>query len=256
MAQSCRRNLATTMLVDGTFSDDRDFLGEIVRTVVSRGSRLHLFLYLSNGPSQRNPINRNRGIGPSMPPEEFRRRIISDPALQSQYQNRVQWALPLVSYALSLGAQVSLIPMLEDNLDAAAARQMEQLTLAVIPSSMPVSLGRNPCPGCYPGNDKSVPAGIFLDQHIRSLAEGVQVSNGLVTNDGTTLAFPGENKGIPFQDLAGIIKQAGSRNNSYVIWHDSYQGLIDGSRLDQDLRTYAVPSESEAIMLAQLLAAQ
>src|SRR5690606_12634682 len=53
LADSCRRHVATTLLIDGTFGSDRDFLGEIVRVITDRGATLHLYLYLGNGPWQR-----------------------------------------------------------------------------------------------------------------------------------------------------------------------------------------------------------
>ncbi|HQH27245.1 MAG TPA: hypothetical protein PLP17_07600, partial [Oligoflexia bacterium] len=193
MAQSCRKNIATTMLVDGSFGDDRDFLGEIVRIATNNGATLHLFLYLSNGPWQReHETAPDGGFGTTMPPEEFRWRIQSDAALQAEYQARVDWAMPLVSYAQTRGAVVYLLPALEDNFDYSTARVMEDLTLAAVPSWLPVALGRNPCPGCYDGNDASMVPGTFLDQHAHSAGQGIIGSSGLVTNDGRTFTFPHE----------------------------------------------------------------
>jgi hypothetical protein len=258
MAQSCRRHLATIMLVDGTYSDNRDVLSEVVQVATKRGSTLHLFLYLSNGPWQRHHINPNKGIGTGLEPEQFRQNIQYDPVLQTQYQNRVRWALPLIVYAQSLGAVVYLIPMLEDNLDYASARKMEELTLAVVPPSVSVALGRNPCPNCYAGNDSSVPAGVFLDQHIVSSYDVVRVINGLVSNDGLTFAFPNEigalTDAIPFDGLLSFIGQAAAANDAFVIWRMEYQGKLPGGEiLDPDNRNFVIPSDAEAQVLIQVL---
>ena len=118
MASSCRENLATTMLVDGTFGEDRDFLGELVRIMSQHGSRVHLYLYLGNGPWQRRYRTvPNKGFGSKISPEEFRGRIQSDSSLQESYRERLRWLEPLIGYAQSLGAIVYLLPMLEDNLE-------------------------------------------------------------------------------------------------------------------------------------------
>jgi hypothetical protein len=258
LAQSCRRHIATTMLVDGTFADVRDNLGEFVRIATIRGATLHLFLYLANGPWQRAYQSApDYGVGTNMSPEDYRSRIQYDPAVQAEYQERLKWALPLVSYAQSQGAIVYLIPMLEDNLDYNSARKMEDLTLATVPSFLSVALGRNPCPGCYSGNDASIPAGIFEDQHISSAYQGVHITNGLVTNDGASVVFPHDSAtpspSIPLDQLTGAISQAAARNNAFVIWRRDYQGQ---SRTDTASRTYVVPTPADEQVLLQVLQTQ
>jgi hypothetical protein len=258
LAQSCRRHIATTMLVDGTFNDNRDMLGEFVRIATNRGATLHLFLYLANGPWQRSYEQApDYGVGTNMSPEEYRSRIISDPIVRAEYQERVKWALPLVSYAQSQGAIVYLIPMLEDNLDYDSARKMEDLTLETVPSFLSVALGRNPCPGCYPGNDASIPPGIFEDQHINSAYQGVHTTSGLVTNDGASVVYPHDSSSpspsIPLDQLVGVISQAAARNNAFVLWRRDYQGQ---SRTDPGNRTYVVPSAADEQVLLQVLQTQ
>ncbi len=258
MAQSCRRNLATIMLVDGTFSDDRHNLEEFIRITTARGSTLHLFLYFANGPWQRDPINPNKGIGPQYTPEEFRERITSDPALQGLFQDRLRWALPMISNAVSLDAKIYIIPMLEDNLNAAGARAMEELTLAAVPAAVPFSLGRDPCPNCYPGNDNSVTPGLFLQQHMRSAFQGIQVSSSIVTNDGVTFTFPAEPptqaESIPYEELLLLLQQAAATNNAFVIWRADYQGWEPWNvRPEPDFRRYHMPSDAEALALVALL---
>lgn len=258
LSQSCRRNLALTMLVDDSFSDDRDFLGELVRVSSARGSRLHLYLYLANGPWQRSyKSTPNKGIGSDMSPEEFRQRIKSDAALRNFVVERVNWAMPLVSYAQTQGAQVYIMPMLEDNLDRDSARALESLVLEAIPGNLYVALGRNPCPGCYAGNDDSVPEGLFLDQHIHSPSEPVRAPGGLITNDGADAAFPHEAapRGVlSFEAVLGIARRAAETNNTFVLWRKVYQGLGEGGvKVDPDYRTYVMPTaEDEAAILSFL----
>lgn len=258
LAKSCRRHIATTMLIDGSFSDVRDNLGEFVRIAASRGATLHLYLYLANGPWQRAyPQAPNLGVGTNMSPEDYRSRIQYDTAVQNEYLSQANWAMPLVSYAQTQGAIVYLIPMLEDNLDYNSARKIEDLTLTAVPSFLSVALGRNPCPGCYPGNDGSIPAGLFEDQHISSAYQGVRTTNGLVTNDGASVVFPHDtappSPSIPLDQLTGVISQAAARNNAFVIWRREYQGQ---SRTDPGARNYAMPTAADEQVLLQVLQTQ
>lgn len=258
MARSCRENLATTMLVDGTFGSDRDFLGELLRTMSQYGSRVHVYLYLGNGPWQRRYQSvPNQGFGSKISPEDFRHRIQFDPQLRAEYQAVIREVEPLMSYAQSLGSVVYLLPMLEDNLDAESARAIEQLVLQTVAPSISYALGRNPCPNCYSGNDRSIPAGLFEDQHIHSLAEGIQTSSGLLTNDGKTFRFPGESlseAGFSFDELATVVREALNRNNSFVIWRHDFQGLsADGGLIDPNARNYHSPSPEQAQALLNLL---
>lgn len=50
MRRACRENVATTMLLDGTFGDDLQLIIDIINEIAREGSRLHLYVYLSNGP--------------------------------------------------------------------------------------------------------------------------------------------------------------------------------------------------------------
>ena len=258
LAQSCRRHIAITMLVDGTFGSDRDFLGEIVRIATDRGSTLHLYLYLSNGPWQRKyEIVPDDGFGNKLPPEEFRRRIVSDPEFQDEFRALVKWVEPLVSYAGSRGAVVSLFPGLEDNLDQTSARTMEALITGSILSTLVYDLGRNPCGNCYPGNDSSLAPGSFEDQHLGSARAQVRVRDGLVTNDGASFDFPGEDNGAPisFDQLFEFAKASARLNSAFVAWKGEWQGKTVGSDdfVEPNNRTYASPTPEQAALLLKFL---
>ena len=255
-AQSCRRNIAFTMLVDGTFGTDRQFLEEVVHVATSHGATLHLYLYLSNGPWQRRGNVPDRGFGSKLSPEEFRRRISSDPSYQDAFRGVVKWSEPLMRFAVERGGAVYLIPMLEDNLDEQSARVMESLVSETVDSSIPFTLGRNPCLNCHSGNDGSVTPGIFLDQHLHNIYEPIAVQNGLVSNDGANFHFPGEHGKSEFslEDMFRYAGASAANNNAFVLWKAEYQGQ-DGSGgfKDPDTRHYASPSPEQAEMIKQFL---
>ena len=133
------------------------------------------------------------------------------------------------------------------------------LTLAVVPSSMPVALGRSACPGCAAGNDSAVPPGFFQDQHPHGPGQ-ISSSDGLATNDGRTFVYPHEaalSGAMSFAELQTLVREAASRNDAYAIWRADYQGLPpDGSRLDANARNYVVPSEADAEALLGILQGQ
>ena len=258
MARSCRANLAMTMLVDGSFDDVRDQLGDVVRRATANGAKLHLYLYFSNGPWQRRIGSvPKKGIGSDITPEEFRRRISRDKVLQNIYFDRINWALPLITYSQTRGASVYVLPMLEDNFDQPTARTMEALVSTAIPDDIPIHLGRNPCPGCYAGNDESIPSEIFRDLHLSSPHDPITISGGVVTNDGANLHFAGENpepRSFSFDQMKQAIARATANGNSFVIWRSQYQGIgADEVLLDPAVRSYPVPTAAEEAELVRLL---
>jgi hypothetical protein len=261
MAKSCRSNIAATMLIDGTFRDDLLQLGEVVRIASDSGSTLHLYLYFSNGSWQRRigSVPNGLAIGTDYPPEDFRRRIANDSALRRRYTDRVAWAIPLLRYAVERGAVIYIMPMLEDNFDAASARAAEALLAGAVPDDLPVVFGRSPCPGCWPGNDESIAPGSFRDVHLKS-AQPVSNSGGLVSNDGTNLVFPGEAfqpDSLSLSDLESAIAAAGAQGSSFVIWHRPYQGVgSDNVFVDPAIRHYVMPSPGEEQLLNILLSSE
>lgn len=246
-----------TMLVDGTFGTNRDFMGELVRISSEYGARLHLYLYLGNGPWQRRSSGLpQRGFGTGITPESFRRRIISDEGLRTNFKQIVKFNEPLIDYATSIGNVVYVLPMLEDNLDSTAAREMERLVTETLLPYLSYAVGRNPCPGCYAGNDASIPPGIFMDQHVRS---GVNSNyrDGLVTNDGTDLnftEFSNSDTEISLSQLKNLIAQSKATNNTFVIWNREYQGVSQNLSLsDPDTRDYHEVSSNERQVLLEIL---
>lgn len=257
LRDSCRENIAMTMLVDGTFGTNRDFMGELVRIASEYGARLHLYLYLANGPWQRRTSGLpQRGFGTGIKPENFRKRIVTDEALRNTYRNIIKFNEPLVSYATSIGNVAYILPMLEDNLDFQAARAMENLVTTTLLPSLSYAVGRNPCPGCYTGNDASIPPGIFIDQHTGSSINPI-FKDGLITNDGVDMNFnevTNSETEISLSQIKNLIAQSKATNNTFVIWNREYQGVSPDLGLnDPDLRDYHEVSLDERGKLLEIL---
>ena len=254
LRDSCRENIAMTLLFDGSFGFSRDFIGELVRISSEYGARMHLYIYLANGPWQRRSSGLpHRGFASGISPQNFRKEIFRNSQLRDSYRSLIKNAEPLISYTNSINGVVYIIPMLEDNLNYSAAREMESLVKQTILPSLPFALGRNPCPGCFAGNDNSRAPGTFLDQHIGSPSGRVNTVDGLVSNDGETFSYPWEpdQSHLTLSNLNRLIGEAKSKNSTYVIWKAEYQGLsATGTLNDPDMRTYApITPEARQILL-------
>ena len=258
LRNSCRKQVALSVLTDGTFGSNRNFLGELVRTITQYGAKLHLYVYLSNGPWQRRYGRMpNKGFGTNISPEEFRNKIKYDHSLREGYKAIIKYNEPLFDYANKRGASVYVLPMLEDNLDYSSAREMENLVRQTILPNIQYSLGRNPCPGCYRGNDDSLPVGLFLDQHINSDSDIIKTSNGLVVNDGKDFSFdweyPNPNN-LSFSRLMSYMDESKHNNNTFIIWNREYQGVAPSNVLnDPDYREYQLVTIAERDALVEVL---
>lgn len=243
LEQSCLKNVALNYLVDGTFSNDLQPIYDHIDRLTRAKRRVFLELYILNGPRQR------RSGTKSVPrPEEFRRRIINDATLRASYSHRVEKLIPLLTYAHDKHAVINIIPMLEDNLTDEAFVELYQLTLAALPVEIPVAIGRNACPNCYPGNESGIPAGVFRESHKLSPTSGL--SGGIATNDGKE--FESE------EQLATLRDWAAANDNIFILWDAERQGLRLGEkgnliRVPVAKRLYAIPSEDDQRELARLL---
>ncbi len=256
MSASCRRQLATFILIDGSFGYDESFLKSLVSRLISRGSSLDLYLYLTNGPWQKRASVPPKGFGTTIRPETFRTLIQGDEAFRESFRNHVRSYIPAFEFIVQSGVRLNLIPALEDNLDAPSARAIEALVREAVPNTIPYRLGRNPCPGCYDGNDISLGEGVFEDEHIHSTGDRVRVNNGLVSNDGETFRFPGETfeASLEYSDMGHFAAQAGARGNAFVLWRSEFQGRpIDGVFIDPAQRNYVVPNAPQQALLTEFL---
>lgn len=258
LLESCLRSIAINYLVDGTFSFDHQFLINEITELTKDGRKLFVTFYLANGPAQRRyDITQIDSFGTQISPKEFRNRIQHDQVLQGEYQRIVDRLVPVLRYANQRGASVSVIPVLEDNLDDEAFETMLELTLDVIPPSVFVNLGRNPCPGCYDGNTAGIPSGVFEDLHTDWPAIGIQ--GGLVTNDGRDYSSPasGHHSGAEttLADLEAVRDIAGNGDNAFILWSAKRQGLASGNSAHPipATRYYAPKSPAEREELIEFL---
>ncbi len=256
--RSCVKNIAINYLVDGTFSYDQDLLEEQISLLTSGNRTLFLHFYLSNGPNQRRwrstPLN---VLGSGMPPETFRERILFDAQLQQDFKNIILRLIPVLRFAQSRNAVISIVPMLEDNLDDDAFQKLYELTLETIPPDIYFSVGRSPCPGCRDGNTDGRPQGVFLERHTAGRSVGVE--DGLVTNDGDTYRFgpsSREQVDLSLSDLARTRDSADSRNDIFILWKGERQGRYNGNNgpyINPSDREYEIPSFEERQALIDFL---
>lgn len=245
LKRSCLKNIAIDYLVDGTFSFDEAFLFDEVEKLTTNGRRLFVYFYVSNGSTPRRwNTTEIDAFGTRMEPGEFRQRIQYDPELQSQFQQLVYRIVPLMRYAVSRGAIVSVIPSLEDNLSNQAFNVMFELALDAVPADLPVAFGRSDCPSCYPGNEAGVPDGLFEDVHTSS--PFISKKDGLVTNDGVDYVFDptgfDENGVLTLDDLKAVRDSSANTNNAFILWNAKRQGLPG---IGDDNRTIVHPSKRE-----------
>ncbi len=252
LLDSCLQSIAINYLVDGSFSFDEAFLQQSIAVMSSGGRHLTVLFYLSNGPSQRKyPEALLDGYALDMSAEEFRKSIVSDRSLQDAFRKIVRRLLPTLEYAQAEGAEILLVPMLEDNLDEEAFVTMAQLVRAELPIGLAVRIGRNPCPGCSDGADDTIPPGFFHESH--SLKSASRISNGVVSNDGkwTELEerFHSDDGGVSIEELREAQALSGNSGNVFLLWSASRQGLYYSQggrdRRTAPERSYALPSLPE-----------
>jgi hypothetical protein len=240
---SCLKNIAVNYLVDGTFSYNPDILKEHIDLLSSNGRTPFMFFYLSNGATQRQWDRATvSSFGVRMKPEDFRRRILVDTALQDEYRSIILRLIPTLRYAIRKGVVVSLIPSLEDNLDDASFQKLFDIILETLPPGMLVSIGRNPCPGCYPGNTIGTPPGLFVEEH--TVNPFPRIRNGVVSNDGREYHFDERGfdteRRLRLEDLRELRNNSAFLNNAFILWSGKRQGLHD---YIPGTTTYPRPSE-------------
>ncbi len=235
LESTCLKNLTMNYLVDGTFGDDLSPIYEHIARLSDGGRTFFLELYLLNGPAQRRDEARFGGDV-----ENFRRRILNDASFRGEYQRRVANVIPLLRFARSEGASISLVPMLEDNLTDEAYEALMDLTLQAIPVEIPFAIGRSPCSSCYSGNEDGIPAGVFEEIHSLGPSGGNRV--GVATNDGE--------KYDNLAELRSLRNFARDRDAAFILWDGARQGLVSGPgsgwvRKPAAERDYPIPGEDE-----------
>jgi|GEM_PF-4019412 len=260
LRESCLSDLAINYLVDGSFGYDPAFMLEQIHLLTSQGRRLHLYFYITNGPSQRRwattPV---KGFMTNTAPESFRSRIKNDEGVRSAYQALVSRLMPVLAYAASRNAEITLVPMLEDNLDNSSFDEMLALAKEVVPVSLKVNFGRNPCPRCYPGNQDGTPEGMLSEVHTANT--DFTSMNFLVSNDGIDFAWPSSEAGgvvLTLDQLIPARDKAADLNIPFILWSGKRQGLVfKPSGADAPLastdRSYGMPSMQERRAIVRFL---
>ncbi|MEZ4753509.1 MAG: hypothetical protein R3A13_04260 [Bdellovibrionota bacterium] len=247
------KHLFLAVLIDGTFGWDFTWFASVIRELNADGRHLTLALYLSNGPTMRQfdstPI---RTTFSRMSPDEFRSRIRFDPTVRSQYvglAKRAQQIFNLNKQANPANTNLAVV-QLEDNLDDdsyIAARDLAQQALAD-----DVLIVRNPCLGCWDGNDAD---GHGDPREFHNPGELALFGGIGFTLDGTGFHHNFESGSSPNIDsVRGLMDQSMQRGVRYFgLWRKDRQGLQSGTGVHPDQRIYAVPSRQQIDAEIELL---
>jgi hypothetical protein len=256
MASGLRRP-AMNILCNGDFGWDADYLTTLVRKYSQAGRAAQVVFYLTNGPAARHwQTQVMDGFASRMPPEQFRRMILTDQQFQQEYQALAERLTGLVAEIHQAGGQALILPQLEDNQTDRSFAMMLELARSALPQDSAIRYGRNPCVGCYPGNEGGLPVGCFLEEHHHSSGTDFTLDNGILSNDGCTCAFPNETPvytpWLPLENFAGVQGRTGRMNSIFLLWNAKYQGL-DRTAVPPAKRNYVMPTENERAMLIEFL---
>jgi len=244
------------VLVDGTFSLDLDYLLDVIQRLNAGARELTLVLHFVSGPTMRDydttPIvtafSRTN-------PFDFRELIKFDPRTKYRFESIVRRMVPALRLNRSLkpGNRSIAIVMLEDNLDAESYRAMRATAAAVLGPD--IEIMRNPCVGCWEGNDGD-PQGNALELHAPTSPASLGRRDGY-TMDGAGYIFPGERR-LPreysIEETFALIDATMSRGVSYFgLWRARRQGIVGGELVHPDLRVYEVPTIEQSEIEIQLL---
>lgn len=254
MLRSEVNELYLGVLTDGTFSEDYDYLSAVIERLSVGGRILTLVVYLSNGATMRKSGGGGIDAGfNTVAPENFRSLIRFDREIRGRFLTQVNKILPIVQLNASLNPnnRTIIMVMLEDNLDRDSYQAMRDLAQSVLGTS--VIYMRNPCPGCYKGNDTD-PLGDGLEAHVPSQLAGLGPADGF-SLDGIGYAFPGEPPGaqLPVEQVMNLATLSLERGLRYFgLWRHQRQGL--GLQVvHPDERLYEVPTEEQIELEIQML---
>ena len=251
------RRPALNILCSGDFGWDPQFVAGLVQKYSQGGRIAHVLFYLTNGPASRHWKQQNlHGFGSRLAPETFRRKILDDTPFRQSFQDLAAKLAPLLVEIGRAGGQACVVPQLEDNQSNRSFTAMLELVKKSLPPETAARLGRNPCVGCWPGNEGRVPDDCFLEEHHHAASTDFTVEGGVVSNDGCTYAYPGEKPNylpwLPLADLIGVQRHTGDMGSIFLLWNAGYQGL--GHMSDPpDRRHYVVPTQTEREILIDFL---
>jgi hypothetical protein len=244
------------VLVDGSFGRDFVYLRQVLDRLHAAGRQITLAIYAVNGPSMRRYEN-TQVVSPytRIEPRRFRELIKSDQGIRKIFRDQLAELRPVLEYNLQLNSKNSniLVVMLEDNLDAASYLAMRELAQAEIGTL--AEYMRNPCLGCYSGNDSNS-FGDHLILHdpeqISGLGPGDAFSlDGVGIKHGTSSGSSGEISPDQIRAYQRMALERGLRFFAY--WDGERQGLSPGNYPAPPERNYQFPTEEEFAIETELI---
>ena len=247
------KNIVISVLIDGTFSWDPGYFRNVLRALNQGERRLTLVLYISNGPTMRRyKVTPIRTAFSTMQPELFREKIRYDPQVRAEFKSLAERAEEMFAFNRALNARnrnVAVV-MLEDNLDYPSYRAAREIARSAVSSD--VFFVRNPCPGCWPGNDMD-PQGDGLEFH--NAQEMARFGGTGFSLDGVGFRHDFESGlGLKIDAVKALMKSSVDRGVDYFeIWRHDRQGVPAGLDLVPGRRNYAVPTEQQIKAEIELL---
>ena len=239
------------VLIDGTFTRDYEYLKTVIDRLSQEGRRLRLTLYLTNGPAMRR-FETTRVVAPfsTIDPEKFRTLIRNDIATREQFIRIVNDAARIFRYNLELHPENTnvAVVMLEDNLDWDSYNRMRLIASRTL--LRVATFARNPCVGCYSGNDGD-PQGDAREEHNLSLFNQLRRGDAY-SFDGVGFAYPGQSlrQGeVSSDQMLEVMKASVRAGLQYVgIWRAPWQGIVEGQDLiPPDERTFIASTPEEQL---------
>jgi len=243
------------VLSDGSFGKDFNFLDETIQKLSKDGRSLTLVIYITNGPTQRSFDTTDIRAGFNLiSPLDFRELIQHDSRIRDRYLNMLDEALPSFELNKSLNSKSTniVIPMLEDNLDQDGYRAIRALTQSKV--SGLARIIRNPCPGCFDGNDTNT-LGDGLESHLTSELSQLSADDGF-SLDGIGYRFDSDpaDTQLSTASVKQLLNTALTRKLAYFgLWRVQRQGRNTVGILHPDKRAYEIPSDEQSQVEIELL---
>ena len=268
LLNSCRENIGISFVIDGSFGREYQVIEQQVTRLLEADRSVSLHLYMINGPAQRRWRDRIfDGFGNQKSPETFRRLIQFDGRYRAKYRSLVRGIVPTLTDIRAQATTeqlkkltISVVPMLEDNLDDNSFRSLLSLTKRSLPTPYIQKWVRSPCGDCYYGNTRESPSGVASEQH-RVKANFV-TKQGVISNDGWGYVYFNENEkielknpvthsdrqeaAVSLEDLRPMMTRAGRQKDLFLLWIAKYQQTLPGSRSTKPAdRRFPIPTDSE-----------
>lgn len=249
------RSVYLGVLVDGTFGWSPGYLTDVVRRLNSDGRTLTLVLYIVNGATMRNHESTVIDAAfTQVNPLIFRDLIRFDPSTRGEFialASRIRPVLQLNKGLNSENRNITMV-MLEDNLDRESYRATRDLATNILSGVSEV--GRNPCLGCFEGNDTSVgpePLEVHQLDELRLLRPGDGYSlDGL----GYYFSTDSDQRGLDEATMHTLLDATRDAGIAYIgLWRFDRQGLGADKRERPDERSYAIPTPTQLEKERELL---